>query len=71
MSTSDAVQITLKQTDLTPCHVQWVEGAKETITQAEKVERKRKVDTAIDKAADKASKLAKDDRVRHSKASIC
>ena len=35
------------------------------------MERKRKVDTAIDKAADKASKLAKDDRVRHSKASIC
>jgi len=41
MSTSDAVQITLKQTDLTPCHVQWVEAAKEAITQAEKVERKR------------------------------
>ena len=54
MSTSDAVQITLKQTDLTPRHVQWVEGAKETITQAEKVERKRKVGTATDKAADKA-----------------
>ena len=45
--------------------MQWVEGAKEAIHRL-KVERKRKADTATEKAADKASKLAKDEQVRHS-----
>ena len=66
MSASDSVRNTLKQTDLTPHHVQWVAGAKETAKQMRKGEQKRKADAASEKAADKASKLAKDDRVRHS-----